>query len=359
MIYWVVLVAITATCVSLPFIYVDISVQGNGVVRPIIEKTEITAPMAELVDTVYVKEGQEVKKGEAILRFRTSSPDVKMGYQREMLNDYQAHVADLTSLARGGCPQTFHSPARQQEYQLFVQKKREMEVAVEHAQKDYQRNKYLYEQSLISEEEYDKYYFELQTRKNELTSLIEGQLSTWQADLNSYRNQSVEIHNGMKQEQVGKDLYVVRSPVSGTLDQFSGIYKGSTVQAGQTLAVVSPASEIYAEAYVQPRDIGYLEVGMPVKVQVESFNYNEWGMISGEVVGISSDYLTDGQGNAFFKVKCKLGRDYLTFKKTQRKGYLKKGMTVSVRFMITRRSLFSLLYQSLDDWVNPTQCQNK
>ena len=32
-------------------------------------------------------------------------------------------------------------------------------------------------------------------------------------------------------------------------------------------------------------------------VQVESFNYNEWGTLPGKVTEISSDFLTDSQGN--------------------------------------------------------------
>lgn len=34
-------------------------------------------------------------------------------------------------------------------------------------------------------------------------------------------------------------------------------------------------------------------------------------------------------------------------------------MTVSAHFMITRRSLFDLLYQKIDDWANPKQYENK
>lgn len=33
-------------------------------------------------------------------------------------------------------------------------------------------------------------------------------------------------------------------------------------------------------------------------------------------------------------------------------------MTVNTHFMITRRSLFDLLYQKMDDWVNPKQNEN-
>ena len=45
-IYWVVLAAVTAAMIALPFIYVDISVQGSGVVRPVTEKTEIKVKVA-------------------------------------------------------------------------------------------------------------------------------------------------------------------------------------------------------------------------------------------------------------------------------------------------------------------------
>ena len=56
-IYWVVLAAVAAAIIALPFIYVDISVQGSGVVRPVTEKTEIKSAITELVDSVYVREG--------------------------------------------------------------------------------------------------------------------------------------------------------------------------------------------------------------------------------------------------------------------------------------------------------------
>lgn len=92
-------------------------------------------------------------------------------------------------------------------------------------------------------------------------------------------------------------------------------------------------------------------------VQVESFNYNEWGTLPGKVTEISSDFLTDSQGNSFYKVKCQMERNYLMLKSGQ-KGILKKGMTVSAHFMITRRSLFDLLYQKIDDWANPKQYEN-
>lgn len=357
-IYWVVLLAITIALAALPFIYVDISVQGSGVVRPVTEKTEIKASITELVDSIYVREGNQVNKGDILLRFRTNNPDSKINYQSNRLTDFNSHLADLTSLAKGIRPATFHSPVRQQEYAYFMKRKKELETSVAQAKKEYSRNKTLFDKKVISEEEYDKYHNQYQNQQNELASLTESQLNTWQADLNSYRNSYNEMSSTLNQEVKDKDRYIVRSPVSGTIDQFSGIYRGSTLQAGQSLAVISPDSTLCMEVYVTPRNIGFMSIGMPVNVQVESFNYNEWGTIPSKVKEISSDFLTDNQGNSFYKVKCQMERDYLTLK-SGRKGYLKKGMTVSAHFMITRRSLFDLLYQKMDDWANPVQYENK
>ena len=357
-IYWVVLAAVAAAIIALPFIYVDISVQGSGVVRPVTEKTEIKSAITELVDSVYVREGDRVNKGDVLLRFRTNNSDYKINYQTNRLNDYQAHLTDLAYLAKGECPVVFHSPVRQQEYTYFIKKKKELETSLAQAEKEYMRNKNLFDKKVISEEEYDKYYFQYQSQQNELASLIQSQLSTWQADMNTYRNSRSEMNTTLQQELKDKELYIVRSPVSGTIDQFSGIYRGSSIQAGQSLAVVSPDSTLCMEIYVTPRNIGFMNIGMPVNVQVESFNYNEWGTLPGKVTEISSDFLTDSQGNSFYKVKCRMERNYLMLKSGQ-KGVLKKGMTVSAHFMITRRSLFDLLYQKIDDWANPKQYENK
>ena len=119
-IYWVVLLAITATLVALPFVYVDISVQGNGYVRPVAEKAEIISTISEIVDSVFVTEGQQVKKGDALLRFRTSSSDYKINYQSSALNDCNAHLADLAYLANNQCPEQFKSPMRNQQYAYFL-----------------------------------------------------------------------------------------------------------------------------------------------------------------------------------------------------------------------------------------------
>jgi len=115
-IYWVVLVAVSIALISLPYIYVDISVQNSGVVRPAAEKTEINAPVSEFVDSVFISEGSKINKGDTILTLRANASNYKINHQQSRLNDSHQHLHDLRYLSKGNKPEVFHSDTHRQEY---------------------------------------------------------------------------------------------------------------------------------------------------------------------------------------------------------------------------------------------------
>ena len=354
-IYVVVVLAVSAALISLPFIYVDITVNGSGIIRPTAERSTITAPVSEIVDSVFVHEGDKLVKGQPVLRFRTSSEDTKIVYQKDLRSDLNEQYHDLCFLAKGIRPKTFQSSVRQQEYLSFLSQREQAETDLNQYRVEWQRNKKLFDKMVISEEEYNKYLYQYQDKINELKTLVQNKLSTWQTDRNNLLIQRNEATSNIIGNEVDKDLYTVRSPIAGTIEQFNGIYRGLSLQTGTQIAVISPNSSPYLEVYVEPKNIAFIHVGMPVKVQVESFNYNEWGTIDGKVSKISSDYIVDNNNNYLFKIKVKLLKDYLEMKSTKRRGYIKKGMTAIAHFVVTRQSLFELLYKNIDNWMNPTQ----
>ena len=356
-IYTVMLAAVSAAIISLPFVYVDITVQSSGFVRPNGEISVITAPMTETVERVSAKEGDKLRKGDEILRFRTSAPDGKIKYQQERSKKTNAHIADLELLSRGQRPQAFASAARQQEYAKYLSEQYRLKTDLRQYETEWRRYKVLFDKGLISESEYNEHYYRYQDKVNELHLQQTNQMSAWKTELTNLKMQLKETTSNLIETRSNRNAYVVRSPINGTLEQFSGIYPGSNLQVGATIAVVSPDTSLYIEAYVVPRDIAFIREKMRVKVQIESFNYNEWGTLEGYVQNISSDYIRNNDGQSYYKVKCKLTKNYLELRNSKRKGYVKKGMTGIVHFVVTRRSLFNLLYKNIDEWVNPTQYQ--
>ena len=359
LIYIILLMVIMIAIVLLPFIYVDVTIQSKGVVRPTNEMSVLTSPLTEIVQAVYAKDGGKLRKGDVVLMFKSTAPNEKMSYQYQRSCDIKAQIMDLVQLSRGLRPTSFSSQARQLEYAKFLSEIRRLQTDLQQYKVEWERYSILFHKGLISESEYNEYYYRYLDKWNELKLLRANQESAWETDLARLKLQLSETQANLTDIKQNKDLYVVKSPINGTLEQFSGIYPGSHLQAGSTIGVISPNTQLHVEAYVVPRDIAFIKEGMRVKVQVESFNYNEWGTLEGHVENISSDYIRDNNGSLYYKVKCKLSKDYLQLSNQERRGYIKKGMTAIVHFVVTRQSLFDLLYKNIDEWMNPTQYQQQ
>ncbi|RKW15047.1 MAG: secretion protein HlyD, partial [Capnocytophaga sp.] len=101
-IYLTLLLLLTGILVSLPLVKVPISVSARGIIRPLQEDTEITAPVSgRVVRSFLCKNNQSFHKGDTLLVVTTELLDT----QRELLAtqtiDYKAQLTDLSSLTSG------------------------------------------------------------------------------------------------------------------------------------------------------------------------------------------------------------------------------------------------------------------
>jgi HlyD family secretion protein len=148
-----------------------------------------------------------------------------------------------------------------------------------------------------------------------------------------------------------KEQYEIRAPVSGTVQGLSAKYEGGLVQAGEVLCELSPETDLVAECFVETQDIGFLKPDQQVQLSVDAFNYNFFGVVTGRVYSIDNDYSTVAD-RPVFRVRCSFDTRQLQLKNGYR-GLLKKGLTIQARFLIARRSVAQLLFDKLDNWLNP------
>ncbi len=177
-IYIIVILSVALGICLLPFIYVDISVESIGIVRPQAERSSIISPITEIVDKVFIHEGDTVRKGKAILCFRTKNDDAKISYQQEQVSETKKQYHDLQYLARGQKPISFETTQRAQEYQDFLSRKAQIQTSIQQCKTEWLRNKNLYDEKLISEEEYNKYLYQYEDKEKEYEVLIQNQLTT-------------------------------------------------------------------------------------------------------------------------------------------------------------------------------------
>jgi hypothetical protein len=161
-----------------------------------------------------------------------------------------------------------------------------------------------------------------------------------------------ELRTAILEEEQKRTLLTIISPINGSVLDLAGIQVGSYLMAGAIIARISPDTRMFAYCYIRPGDIGLIRQGQKVNFQVDAFSYNRWGSVSGTVLEIPNDVVLLNDTEPMFRVICRLDKTYLKIDKGAVYS-LKKGMTFSARFSITERSLFQLLYDSAEDWIDP------
>ena len=84
----------------------------------------------------------------------------------------------------------------------------------------------------------------------------------------------------------------LRSPISGVVDQMAVHTLNGVVTPAEHLMIVVPDNQnLMVEAQLANRDVGFVHVGQSVKVKVETFNFTRYGLLEGQVVGVSHDVI--------------------------------------------------------------------
>ena len=339
--------------VALPLIKVPISIQGGGTIRPQTEKTEVRSLVTDIIQSMYKMEGQRVNAGDTLLILRTDNLNTKIVFLMHQKEEQESYQADLQMLVQETPKPPLNTSLYQQQYKHYQHRLEEIHNKLKKTENDHIRNKMLFDSAVISAVEYEGYSFQYRSAQNELKIHKENTLSQWNMELLKYSTSLKEIASHIQQAYKEKDFYVVKAPVSGIIEQLRGLYVGSSLRIGEVVAVISPESELIADIYISPKDIGYISTFTQLRIQVDAFNYNQWGMLAGKIEDISSDFMLINN-YPMFRVRVSLDKNYLSLQNGI-KGYLKKGMNVRARFIVAERSLFSLLYENADAWFNPKQ----
>ncbi len=352
-IYISVLLCFVACIVALPFVRISLSVQGRGIIRPVSELAQVRIIPSAIVATVFIAEGHRVSKGDTLITLSSVETDRQLDYRQQELKKYTAYISDLQFLTGETGFTRCQTDLYKKEQNNFKKKLAEINSRIERADRDIARQKILFENMLISRKEFEDLLFYQDQLENEKKIYESSSLFKWEGDLTKLSSERDDCLMQIDLLKKQKDLYVILSPVDGTVESFTGIYSGTNLQSGQIVAIISPSNTMIAEVYIPAKNVGMLRNGMPVRIQVDAFNYNEWGMLPGRISGISDDYILVNNVPVF-RVKCSLITNTLKLKNGT-PGIIKKGMTLNARFMIAKRSLFQLLYQKSDDLFNPSR----
>jgi HlyD family secretion protein len=354
-IYGAMILSLLGAVISLPFIHMDIYSTAPGILKSEGDNNRISSLYSGKIKTTFIYENKYVQRGDTLLIIDNIVGKEKLILLEDQLEEVKTFIHDLTYLSNSEIlkSDSLHSPLYRKYFLFYTQKIVELQTRYEKAKRDFIRQQKLYKEEVIAKVEYENSEYDLNLELNRLIKYKQQELNKWLSDLIQLNNQSKELKNTLSQYMNEQKNHIITSPINGSIQNIQGLEAGNFIISGSPIAEVSPDSKLIAECYISPYDIGLLSSQSNVKFQINAFNYNEWGMVTGKIISINKD-ISIVNNSPMFKVICSLDQKQLQLQNGL-KGKLKKGMTLNARFFINNRSVFDLLFDKVDDWFNPSK----
>lgn len=149
----------------------------------------------------------------------------------------------------------------------------------------------------------------------------------------------------VKAESRGR-LMTLTAPVDGTVQQLAVHTVGGVVTPAQPLMVIVPKDNpIEVEAYVENKDIGFVNPGQAAVVKIETFPFTKYGTIEAKVTHVSSDAVNDERRGLIFPARVNLAR--ATIQVESKTVNLSPGMAVTVEVKTTQRHVIEYFLSPL------------
>lgn len=357
LIYVILLCLIISFFLALPFVFVDVSIQSRGTFQSSFQRNSVITTVNGRLEFSGMFENKKVKKGDVIAIIRGDKIDLQMNRFEERISEVNAFIEDLNFLLDLGTASNLinvklNTSIYQTSFLKFKTQIQNQDLVLKKGKRDFERAKILYENKSIAFVDFDEIEVQYRQAESQLELIQKNQFNEWEQELRRYLDEKNQLKNQFEIAKEELDQYEIVAGVSGALLNVSNLSIGDFVYPNQKLAEISPDSTLMAVTFISPTDIGFIKKGQEVIFQVDAYNYNEWGVLKGRVNSISDDLTLLNESSAAYMVTCALDSDFLKLPSGQQ-AKIKKGMTFNSRYVVANRSLFQLLYDQVDDWLNP------
>ena len=104
-----------------------------------------------------------------------------------------------------------------------------------------------------------------------------------------------DLESRITEASVNLKYQVLRSPVDGIVFDLQPRGEGYVAQSTETVMKIVPYEKLEASVEIPSNQIGFVEVGMPANISIDSFPATDFGVLEGKVKSIGSDALPPSQ----------------------------------------------------------------
>ena len=146
-------------------------------------------------------------------------------------------------------------------------------------------------------------------------------------------------------------LMTLTAPVDGTVQQLAVRTVGGVVTEAQVLMVIVPKDDaLEVEAFLENKDIGFVNAGQQGEVKIETFPFTKYGTIPASLTHVSHDAISDEKRGLIYSTRAKLQR--ATVQVEDKTVNLSAGMAVTVEIKTGKRRVIEYFLSPLLQYGN-------
>jgi len=140
-------------------------------------------------------------------------------------------------------------------------------------------------------------------------ALISGTRKDAQDELATAERTLADSAQEQRRASVHSELLKLVAPVDGTVQELTVHTVGGVVLAAQPLMQIVPLQhQVQMEAYLENKDVGFVEAGQTAAVKIDAFDYTRFGTLAASVVQVSRDAIHDEKRGPLYSVRVALDR---------------------------------------------------
>lgn len=365
---------------------VDIVVSASGKVIPSGE-IKILKPLENgIISQILVKEGQRVSKGEPLILVDPSVSSVNLATHKENLAALNSAIARLVALSDE--KEIKLDEINENELNLYKNQKssfddsiKSYELKIEQLINSLNANKEELERlnslkefaksrlnklekvkDIIAKKDYDEARKEFsdyssqcaiaQQRLNETNnklSEIQKELESfktdtkakWLDELLAKQKEASAIKAEINALSFQSKQQIISSPVDGYVGKLLVNTQGSAINANEQLISIIPSDEkLIIKANVLNKDIGFLETNQKVAIKIDTFNFQKYGKLDGELIYIANDSIKDEKLGEIYEIKVNPLQNSLIIDGKEK--LIEPGMSVIAEIKVGKRRVIEL-----------------
>lgn len=352
--FWTVVGLLIITALWLFIGKVDIVVNARGIVIPDGGAKIIQPLETGVVQDILVKEGDFVKKDQLLILVDSSTTDAQLQSVEQNLNQAKLEAGQLKAVSKGRKFSDNIDGKNKEEWEiqkdiynqkltylnkevgikqleiskigdaiLSAQSEKRAEAAILQSCED--RKKRLEKViDVIAYNDYQKALDDIKQRNANIEKLS-ARISQLETQKRQIRNEITQVKAEFKRDnleqfadtqkqinqlEANKEQILfsnqkqkIVAPCDGYIDKLFAYTIGGVVTPAEKLIELTPAEKpLLIKAQVQNRDIGFIKVGMPVSIKIDTFDFQKYGILDGKVKSISQNSIMDEKLGPIYEV---------------------------------------------------------